>query len=290
MPTIPLLPADWPAPASVFAASTTREGGCSSGPYAGFNLAHHVGDKPASVEQNRRLLASSLDFPAEFQWLRQVHGGRAHIVTRAGAPPEADSLISRTPGIALCVLSADCLPVFLCSRAGDEIAIIHAGWRGLKAGIIENTLAAMQTRPRNLHAWLAPAIRSCCYETGEDLPGAFLNSATPTERQQLEPAFTPTPKPGKYLTNLPKIAQVKLRNLGVASLSATPQCTRCHPRLYYSHRHHHPNPTGRMANLIAIRPTPPPFSPTPPKRRAFLFDSGDAPGILETFCFLTCQE
>lgn len=255
MPAIQLLQADWPAPASVFAASTTREGGCSTGPYAGFNLAHHVGDEPASVEQNRRLLASSLDFPTEFQWLRQVHGTKAHIVTRASAPPEADSLVSRTPGIALCVLSADCLPIFLSSRAGNEIAIIHAGWRGLKAGIIENTLAAMQTRPENLLVWLAPAILSCCYETGEDLPRAFLNKATPAESQQLKSAFTPIRKPGKYLTNLPKIAQIKLRNLGVTPSPATPQCTCCHPAHYYSHRQRQPNPTGRMANLIAIRPT-----------------------------------
>ncbi len=256
MPAIQLLPAEWPAPASVFAASTNREGGCSAGPYAGCNLAHHVGDNPETVEQNRRLLAASLDFPAEFQWLRQVHGGRVHIVTRAGGPPEADSLISRIPGIALCVLSADCLPIFLSSRAGDEIAILHAGWRGLKAGIIENTLAKMQTRPRNLLAWFAPAIHSCCYETGKDVPSAFLNDATPAERQQFKPAFTPTREPGKYLTNLPKIAQIKLGNLGVTSLSATPQCTRCHPAHYYSHRRHHPNPTGRMANLIAIKPAP----------------------------------
>ncbi len=253
MPAIHLLGAEWPAPANILAASTTRRGGRSTGPYAGFNLAHHVGDEPASVEWNRQLLAASLDFPAELQWLRQVHGARAHIVTRAGPPPEADSLISRIPGIALCVLSADCLPIFVCNRAGDEAAIIHAGWRGLSTGIIENTLAAMQSEPEDLLIWLGPAIQSCHYEVGEDVREAFLDRAADTRQQeQFNAAFAPLAEPGKYHADLTQLARTKLRHLGATTVSGGSHCTHGDPTRFYSHRRD--TPCGRMANLICIKP------------------------------------
>ena len=188
-----LLRPDWPAPAAVLAAATTRNGGCSEGEFAGLNMALHVGDAESSVRRNRELVAEALAADARFQWLRQVHGSDPAIVIQPGTAPEADSLISSAPGIALCVLTADCLPIFVCNRAGDEVAIIHAGWRGMSAGIIENTVAAMRSEPEDLLAWLGPAIQSRHYEVGEDVREAFLDCATDTlERQQLKTAFVPT--------------------------------------------------------------------------------------------------
>ena len=254
---VELLAAQWPAPSNVFAATTSRRGGYSSGPYAELNLGNHVGDEPERVRRNRTRLAESLGFPAHFQWLRQVHGSKPAVVSSPAftpAPaPEADSLVTRTPGIALCVLTADCLPVFLSSRSGDEIAIIHAGWRGLSAGIIENTLAAMKTTPGELLAWLGPAILPCHYETGADLRQAFLaGAANQQEKQQIATAFTPLPKPGKYHTDLTRIAQLKLQNLGVPSITGGTHCTYCDPELF-SHRRE--GQCGRMANLICIKTT-----------------------------------
>jgi len=259
MTGIDLLPARWPAPSRVFAATTTRVGGCSAGPYASFNLADHVGDEAGRVRDNRRRLAeslaASLGFPARFQWLRQVHGNRHAIVTDAGPAPEADSLITRAPGIALCVLTADCLPVFVSSRRGDEIAIIHAGWRGLRDGIIENTLAAMNGKPKDLLIWLGPAIQSSRYEVGGDVREAFLRgAATRRESEPIAAAFAPGPKPGKYQADLPRIAKIQLQALGVTAISGGTHCTHGDPTRFYSHRRD--GPCGRMANLICIKTAP----------------------------------
>ncbi len=241
-----LIRPDWPAPASVFAAVTTRG-------RAGFNLATHVGDDPERVRGNRRRLAKRLGFHADFQWLRQVHGARPVVVQRVGKALEADALVSRTPGIACCVLSADCLPVFVCSRAGDEVAVIHAGWRGLCAGIVENTLAAMKTPGEELLAWLGPGILACHYEVGEELREAFLAGAGDEEqRQALATAFHPAATRGKYLADLARIAIDKLRAAGLASVSGGSVCTYCQPGRFFSHRRG--GVAGRMANVICIRP------------------------------------
>ncbi len=251
MPKLDLLRPDWPAPAMVLAAATTRDGGCSKGDYAGLNMALHVGDRESDVLRNRALAAEAFAPNAEFQWLRQVHGNQPAIVFQAGAAPEADSLISSSPGIVLCVLSADCLPIFLCNRACDEVGIIHAGWRGLSAGIIENTLAAMRSEPEDLLVWLGPAILSCHYEVGEDLRAALLDcAANAREREQFKAAFTSGAKPGKYFASLTQIARIKLRRLGAASIHGGDHCTCSDAERFYSHRRD--GPCGRMANMICL--------------------------------------
>ena len=255
MRAVELIAAQWSAPGNILAAATTRNGGASAGPYAGLNLAEHVGDEPGKVVANRRQLAQSLDFPFDFQWLRQVHGNQVAPVAAAGPAPEADSLVTRRPGIALCVLGADCLPVFLASRAGDEVAIIHGGWRGLGAGIIENTLSAMQTPPEQLLAWIGPAILACHYQTGGDLRQAFLDrAANAAQGKQLNEAFDALPEAGKFLADLPRIARIKLRALGVTAISGAKHCTHCDAQRFYSHRRD--GVCGRMANLIGIKAAP----------------------------------
>ncbi len=251
MRKLELLRPDWPAPGTILAASTTRGGGCSKEEFAGLNMALHVGDMENSVRRNRELAAGAFAPDADYQWLQQVHGSKPAIVFQAGEAPEADSLITSTPGMVLCVLTADCLPIFVCNRAGNEAAIIHAGWRGMSAGIIENTLTTMQSEPKDLLIWLGPAILSCHYETGDDVRESFLDRATDThEKKQLDSAFTPLEKPGKYHTNLTQIARIKLFRLGAKTISGGTHCTHCDATRFYSHRRD--GPCGRMANLICI--------------------------------------
>ncbi len=251
MRTPELLRPDWPAPATVLAAVTTRNGGCSEGEFAGLNMALHVGDAESSVRRNRKLVADAFAPDAQFQWLRQVHGNEPAIVLQPGEAPEADSLISSAPGIALCVLTADCLPIFVCNRSGDEVGIVHAGWRGMSAGIIENTLAAMRSEPEDLLIWLGPAIQSCHYEVGKDVREAFLDCAVDScEQRQFKSAFASLGKQGKYYADLTRIARVKLLRLGAASISGGTHCTHCNASRFYSHRRD--GPCGRMANLICI--------------------------------------
>ncbi len=253
MSGIELLRPDWPAPEAVCAAVTTRRGGCSEGAFAGLNMALHVGDEAGRVRRNRRLAAAAFAPDADFQWLRQVHGNRPALVSRPGQPLAADSLITRVSGIVLCVLAADCLPVFVCDRAGEEAAIIHAGWRGMSAGIIENTLAAMRSDPEQLSVWLGPAILSCHYEVGEDVRAAFLGgAASPSERDRVDAAFEPLPAGGKYRVDLARMAAIKLRALGVSAISGGGLCTYCEPDRFFSHRRD--RRCGRMANMIGIRP------------------------------------
>ena len=255
MRKLELLRPDWPAPDTILAASTTRGGGCSKGEFAGLNMALHVGDTESRVRRNRELAAGAFAPDTDFQWLRQVHESKPAIVSQAGEALEADSLITSTPGMVLCVLTADCLPIFVCNRAGDEAAIIHAGWRGLSAGIIENTLTTMQSEPTDLLIWLGPAIQSCHYETGNDVREAFLDRATDTQEQkQLDSAFTPLEKQGKYHADLTQIARIKLLRLGAKTISGGTHCTHCDATRFFSHRRD--GPCGRMANLICIKQAP----------------------------------
>lgn len=243
---------DWPAPDTILAAVTTRNGGYSEKEFAGLNMALHVGDMESSVRRNRKLAAGAFAPDAGYQWLQQVHGSKPAIVFQAGEAPEADSLITSTPGMVLCVLTADCLPIFVCNRAGDEAAIIHAGWRGMSAGIIENTLTIMQSEPKDLLIWLGPAILSCHYETGEDVREAFLDRAADThEQKQLDSAFAPLEKQGKYHADLTQLARIKLLRLGAKTISGGTHCTHCDATRFYSHRRD--GPCGRMANLICIK-------------------------------------
>ena len=153
---------------------TTRNGGIGRSPYASFNLGDHVGDDPLTVKQNRALLRRLL--PDEPCWLKQVHGTAAFGMDGHGCstPPDADAVFSRQPGNVCAVLVADCLPVLLCDRAGTMVAVIHAGWRGMAAGVIERTVAAIGPSATPLIAWLGPAIGPDHFEVGEEVRQAFI--------------------------------------------------------------------------------------------------------------------
>ena len=157
---------DWPAPATVRALVTTRAGGVSRGSHASLNLGAGTGDDPAAVAHNRERLRRHL--PADPVWLRQVHGIDVIDATaaRAASPPSADAAVTRVRHVVCAVLTADCVPVLLASRGGDVVAIAHAGWRGMAAGVIEATVARMGVPAGELIAWLGPAIGPRVYEVG----------------------------------------------------------------------------------------------------------------------------
>jgi len=163
---------DWPAPPNVRAFTTPRAGGFSKDAWSSMNLGTHCGDDPLAVHRNREKLASQL--PAAPQWPRQVHG--TQVVThplKSGAEPEADGLVSFSPGQVCAVLTADCLPVLFCNRSGNRVAVAHAGWRGLAQGVLQATVKQMKETPGEIMAWLGPAIGPGVYEVGEDVRQAF---------------------------------------------------------------------------------------------------------------------
>ena len=168
MPEPGFLAPGWTVPARVRAAMTTRTGGVSAVPYASFNLASHVGDDPAAVLENRRRLRDALELPAEPGWLEQVHGTGV-VVLPAAAQAPADAAVTFARGEVCAVLVADCLPVFLAGRAGDRVGIAHAGWRGLAAGVVEATIAALACAPEELVAWLGPSIGPRAFEVGPEV-------------------------------------------------------------------------------------------------------------------------
>ena len=239
---------DWDAPAHVRALVTTRRSLCrgsSSGPYADFNLADHVGDDPQAVANNRRSLCRHL--PSEPVWLRQVHGTHV-LVTNGGTPQniEADASLTRLPGSVCAVLTADCLPLLLCNESGTVAAAAHAGWRGLANGVIEAVIAAMAKPGPDLLVWLGPAIGSTAFEVGEDVRAAFLahdaNAAS---------AFAPT-EAGKWLCDIYELARQRLAALGVARVYGGNFCTYSDPARFYSFRRD--GDTGRMASMIWLAP------------------------------------
>jgi len=246
MKRLQALQPDWDLP-RVRACFFTRHGGVSQPPFDSFNTAAHVGDTEDRVEENRRLLATELPGAPTLQWLRQVHGTTVHRVSAAGGELTGDALVTASPGIACCVLTADCLPVFLASRDGDEVAVAHAGWRGLAAGILAQTVAAMHTPPARLEAWLAPAIGPCHFEVGADVFDAF--AARQGEAQTTE-ALRAAGTPGKYLADLYLLARRQLAAAGVGRVGGGGHCTACDADAFYSYRRD--GVTGRNLSLIYL--------------------------------------
>ncbi len=231
---------DWPVPARVRAAMTTRSGGVSRAPYASFNLATHVGDDEAAVAENRRRLRSALQLPAEPAWLEQVHGvGVASVPgPQSGS---ADAIVSCERGGVCAILVADCLPVFLASRDGDRVGLAHAGWRGLAAGVIEAAVAALGCDPGTLVAWLGPAIGPAAFEVGDEVRMAF------TERNPAAAAEFRPGRNGRWLADLPALARRRLTACGVQSVSGGELCTYTERERFFSYRRD--RVTGRMAAL-----------------------------------------
>ena len=251
-PKIPFISPDWPAPASVFALCTTREGGVSPPPYDSFNIAHHVGDEPRAVAANRSLLAADLPPGNRVQWLEQVHGVQVvqAPVVQGDACPVADAAWTAVPGVACTVMTADCLPVLFCSIDGARVAAAHAGWRGLHAGVLEATVRAMGVDAGRLMAWLGPAIGPDAFEVGPEVREAFLAWADGSPR--VAACFASSGRPGHYLADLYALARYRLDALGITQVYGGNYCTFSDSDRFYSYRRD--GQTGRMASLVMIRP------------------------------------
>lgn len=238
---LPVIVPDWPAPPGVQAVATTRRGGVSMGRYASLNLGDHVGDDPAAVAENRRRLKAALALPAEPHWLGQVHGTR--VVRAHGADlAEADGAWTDRTGVVCTVGMADCLPVLFCDRAGTRVAAAHAGWRGLAAGVLETTVAALAVAPDQLLAWIGPAIGPVVFEVGPEVRAAFLAADA-----EAVTAFQPG-RAGRWQADLVALARQRLRRTGVAHVWGGHWCTASEPEWFFSHRRD--GTSGRMAALI----------------------------------------
>ncbi len=232
---------DWPAPANVKALSTTRAGGVGVAPFDSLNLGTHVGDDPAAVAANRARLRALL--PAEPCWLNQVHGTAVVDLATEHGVPDADAAVSRTPGAVCVVMTADCLPVLLCDRAGTVVGAAHAGGRGLQGGVIEAAVRAMNVPAGELMAWLGPAIGPAAFEVGDEVRAAFV-----ADDPAAACAFRPAGPAGKWLADLYLLARQRLAALGVTAVHGGDSCTFTEAERFFSYRRD--GRTGRMASLV----------------------------------------
>jgi polyphenol oxidase len=239
---------DWPAPARVKALATTRSGGVSAGAFAGLNVGAHVGDDPAAVSANRQLLSEYAGLPAEPLWLNQVHGKTVVDLASAAGMPDADAALAAEPGLVCAVMTADCLPLLLCNVAGSKVAAVHAGWRGLEAGIVQEILHRFEGD--EVLAWLGPAIGPLSYEIDDKIRDHFLRLNTPLI--DFDEAFEFS-RPGHWFFNLYRTAKLILASAGVAEIYGGDLCTLADER-FYSYRRD--GVTGRQATLIWLDDNP----------------------------------
>lgn len=247
MSELTFMAADWPAPEWIIAGTTLRGGAADGDPRGAFNFGVQVGDQPDRVAANRRLLRQSLALPGEPAWLRQVHGTVVVDADATCEEPEADAAVGRDPATVCAVLTADCLPVLFCRRDGAAFAAAHAGWRGLAAGVLENTLSALDSAPGDLLAWLGPAISQRAFEVGQEVMAAFVAADAGAAC-----AFEVNAR-GRWQADLYALARRRLQAAGLRQIYGGDRCTYRESADFYSYRRD--ARCGRMASLIFRRDT-----------------------------------
>ncbi|MFQ5470143.1 MAG: peptidoglycan editing factor PgeF [Gammaproteobacteria bacterium] len=233
---------DWPAPANVRACSTYRFGGISKPPFGTLNLADHVGDDSTNVRVNRQKLVDRLQLPETPRWLSQYHSDVVVNAEDSSGLAEADASFTSSRNVVCAVLTADCLPVLVCNKSGTRVAAIHAGWRGLYAGIIENTIQALAIAPEETLVWLGPAIGPTAYEVGREVYHHFVDNNVNASR-----AFEAS-RPGHWFANLYELARIELRATGIQNVWGGNHCTYTESQCFFSYRRE--GVTGRMATII----------------------------------------
>lgn len=240
---------DWRAPIGVRALFTTRPGGVSIDAWGaaeggGLNVGLSTGDDVMAVRENRRRLRACL--PSEPRWLRQVHGAVAVDAARITEPVAADAAFAATANVVCVVTVADCVPVLLAHTGGRGVAVAHAGWRGLAAGVIQSTANALRAglgeADAGLIAWLGPAIGPTRFEVGAEVLEAMTTALPDAGR-----AFVPANE-GRYLADLYVLARQALASVGVAQVTGGEFCTASDPQRFYSFRRD--RITGRHAALV----------------------------------------
>lgn len=244
----------WVVPEQIQAFCTTRLGGVSKPPFASLNLGLNAGDDSVAVLQNRSILRSNL--PNEPVWLKQIHGIAVSTTATRGlqidGPFEADAAVTNIPNEVLAILTADCMPVLFASKSGDVIGAAHAGWRGLSGGVLEHTIQEMIAlspglSPKEIVAWMGPAIGPTAFEVGVDVLQAFSGQ----DQSLLSKAFKPiSERPGKYLASLYLLARERMRIAGIEQIAGGDFCTFNDPENFFSYRRD--KETGRFASLIWI--------------------------------------
>ncbi len=236
----------WQAPSTVHALMTTRNGGVSSGKGASLDVGGSTlpstPDTAAAIVENRRRVQAFLPSPPV--WLAQVHGSDVATVDTSApsSPPRADAAITREPDVVLAARVADCMPVLFADRDASVVAVAHAGWRGLAAGVLENTIAAMGCIPARIVAWLGPAIGPRAFEVGSDVYDAFV-----AQDASARTAFAPRSH-GKWLADLEALARMRLARAGVHTIDGGGFCTFSERARFFSYRRD--GTSGRMAALV----------------------------------------
>lgn len=243
MENLSFITPNWPAPANVKTLQTTRIGGISKAPYFSLNLGEHVQDDPLAVAHNRQLLSPYL--PTEPVWMNQVHGVNVIDAAKSGCLENADGAFSTQADVVCVTMTADCLPVLLCDKAGTVVAAVHAGWRGLCDGVIEAAIAKMPVNANDILTWLGPAIGPNAFEVGDEVRQQFIQQ----DAQALS-AFKP--HGDKWLCDMYAIAKQRLNTVGVSHIYGgginEEFCTYTDKAQFFSFRRD--NITGRMASRI----------------------------------------
>jgi len=225
---------EWPAPAQVRAVVTTRQCG---------NLAMHVNDDPVIVAANRQRLQEDLNLPQQPLWVEQVHGVDAVNLDSANPATVGDAVYTQRTRQVCAILTADCLPIFITSRDGRKIAVVHAGWRGLAAGVIDVTVRALQIPAADLLVWLGPAIGPDHFEVGLEVREKFI-----ARHADYAAGFQPI-NATHWLADLYQLATVNLGHCGITAVYGGGLCTFCDHQRFFSYRREH-GKAGRMASLI----------------------------------------
>ena len=234
---------NWPAPANVHALQTTRSGGYSLAPFNSLNFGSHVNDNPMHVAQNRQLLSEFL--PSEPVWLNQTHSITVVDAAKTTCVVDADASFANQKNVVCVVMTADCLPILLCDKAGTIVVAVHAGWRGLCDGALEASIyaacRAAQINASDLMAWFGPAIGPNAFEVGSDVRAQFI-------AKDAQAALAFKPHGSKYLGNLYQLATQRLNALGINQIYGGQHCTFTESEQFFSYRRD--GVTGRMATLI----------------------------------------
>ena len=231
-------------PSNIKLLSTPRliDGGHSKGNFANFNLALHVNDEQSSVLANRDLLLGRYNLPSTPVWMNQTHSKMSVDADSTSTIVNADASYSKKPGTVCGVLTADCLPVFICNKEGTAVGIAHAGWRGLVDGVIESLIESLDCNGEDLIAHLGPAISQLSFEVGGEVKSQYLS-----KNKNFKNCFAYLNN--KYYLDLYDAARVVLKSLGVASISGGDRCSYKESDQYFSYRRDGEY-SGRMAHLI----------------------------------------
>ena len=239
--------ADFPFPKGVNAFYTSRRFGVSKAPFDSFNIALHVGDQNQDVLDNRSCLPKA----ESIAWLQQIHSARCIEVTNDYFLPletdKADASYTSLANTVCAVMTADCLPILICDQDATCVAAVHAGWRGLASGVIQNTIGKLPVSPERLLIWVGPHISSAHFEVGDDVRQHFSNYTN---------AFKPSDSANKYLCDLFVIAKQIAKSMGIVHVFGGNLCTYSNPSEFFSHRravHNGASQTGRMLSGIYLK-------------------------------------